>query len=85
MIDRNWPDLNSEWSQDDLHAYVRQMDINPDPHEIVPQGVKWIAWPQPPMTEDEIKHGQEIARQLESGELKSLNIKIPRKRDPRRN
>jgi hypothetical protein len=84
-VDRQWPDRSSEWSQQDLHAYVRQMGINPDPHEIIPQGVKYIAWPQPRLTEAEIEHCQEIARQLEDGTLKSLNIAIPRRRDPRRN
>ena len=49
-MDREWPDRSQEWSQWDLHAYVRQMGINPDPFEIVPQGVKWIEWPQPPLT-----------------------------------
>ena len=39
-MDREWPDRSKEWSQWDLHAYVRQMGINPDPFEIVPQGVK---------------------------------------------
>lgn len=61
------------------------MGINPDPSELVPQGVKYIMWPQPPLTEKEMAHAKEIARKLETGELKSLNIRIPRRRDPRRN
>ena len=61
MNDRVWPDKSSEWSQDDLHAYVRQMGINPDPTEIVPQGVKWIEWPLPQMTEQEMEHVREIS------------------------
>jgi hypothetical protein len=81
----DWPSLDLEWSQQDLHAYVRQMGINPDPHEIVPQGVKYIQWPQPPLTDAEVKHCQGIARKLETGEIESPNITIPRRRDPRRN
>ena len=84
MIDE-WPPLDTVWSQETLHAYARAMGINPEPTEIIPQGVKFIEWPQTPLTEKELAHCREIARQLESGERKPLNIVIPRKRDPRRN
>ena len=84
MIDREWPDRALEWSQPDLHSYVRQMGINPDPHEIIPQGVKYIEWPQPPLTEAERKWAMEVASELEHGDRKPL-MTIRRKRDPRRN
>ena len=83
-MDRMWPDRNTEWSQLDLRAYVMQMGINPDPTEIISQGVKYVAWPQPPLSEAEIKRGLEIARQFESGELKPL-MTIRRRKDPRDN
>ena len=66
MLDREWPALDTEWCQADLRAYVMQMGINPDPSEFIPQGVKWIEWPQPPLTEAEIERGREIVAQLES-------------------
>jgi hypothetical protein len=83
-MDRKWPDLDSEWSQWDLHAYVRQMGINPDPLEIIPQGVKYIVWPQPKPTKRDIELAKEIVRKLEAGEIKPL-MTIKRRRDPRRN
>lgn len=80
----SWPDRETEWSQQDLHAYVRQMGCNPDPTEIVPQGVKWIAWPQPPLSDAELKRGLELAKEIEVGTIKPLAT-IRRHRDPRRN
>lgn len=70
-MDRAWPDRASEWSQADLHAYVRQMGINPDPSEIIPQGVKYIAWPQPPLTEAEIKRARELAELDSAGKTEA--------------
>ncbi len=60
------------------------MGINPDPQEEIPQGVKFIAWPQPPLTEKEIAFAQELQRKLDAGELKPLGV-IRRRRDPKRN
>ena len=85
MIDRQWPPLDAEWSQQDLHDYVRFIGVNVDPSEVVPQGVKYIKWPQPPLTESELAWAKEICRKLKSGEIKPLGIKIRRVRDPRRN
>ena len=83
-MDREWPDRNQEWSQWDLHSYVRQMGINPDPHEIIPQGVKYIEWPPRKPTEAEITHVKELIKLLETEKIKPLAI-ILRLRDPRRN
>ena len=67
MIDHIWPSLDSEWTQDDLHAYLWQMGITPDPQEIIPQGVKYIQWPQPPLTQADFHLARETVRKLESG------------------
>lgn len=77
-------DLDREWSQWELHTHARKMGINPDPSEIIPQGVKYIAWPQPPLTEREIAWGRELAKKLEAGEIKPIAV-IKRQRDRRRN
>ena len=82
--DVEWPNRESEWTQQTLHAYVRQMGINPDPLEIVPQGVKYIAWPQPPLSEEDIAMGRQMIREFRAGRLKPIAV-IKRKRDPRRN
>lgn len=83
-MDQDWPDINAEWSQPDLHRYVRQMGINPDPHEIVPQGVKYIAWPQPPPTEAMKAQARKILQMIDDGKIKPLAV-IRRRKDPRRN
>lgn len=60
------------------------MGIIPDPFEILPQGVKYVAWPQRRPTEDEIKYGQSLERELKAGRLKPIAV-IKRRRDPRKN
>jgi hypothetical protein len=45
--------LDREWTQAELHTHARKLGIFPDPHESIPQGIKYIAWPQPPLTEAE--------------------------------
>lgn len=83
MIDREWTDRSTEWTQTELHAYVRQMGINPDPLEIIPQGVKFLVWPQPPLSANEIKRYREIAAMFDEG-MDPIAI-IPRRKDARRN
>jgi hypothetical protein len=41
------------WSQE-LRAHVALMGIVVEDDEIIPQAVKFMAWPQPPLTEKEI-------------------------------
>lgn len=79
----NWPDRATEWTQSDLHRYMRQMGVNPDPHEIIPQGVKWIAWPQPPLTEADKERARVVIAAYQDGAGPIAVIK--RIRDPRRN
>ena len=84
IVDREWPAIDAEWSQWDLHAYARMMGMNVDPSETVPQGLKYVQWPPEPLTEEEIEWGRQIAKRLEAGELKTIAV-IPRRRDARRN
>ena len=67
---RQWPDLNSVWSQEVLRKYVRQMGITPEENEIIPQGVKWVPWPQPKPTADHIRRGQQLAKELQARVIK---------------
>ena len=78
------PDLDTEWTQLQLHAWVRQMGIITDPTEIIPQGVKFIEWPQTPPTEAEIAWGRKLSAEYEAGKLKPIAV-IRRISNPRRN
>lgn len=80
----DWPPIDSQWTQPQLHSWVRQMGILPDPHEVIPQGVKFIAWPQPPATEREIEICRRLEREIKAGTRKPIAV-IRRVRDPKRN
>lgn len=62
----SWPPIDSEWSQADLHRWIRQFK-NPDPSEVLPQGVKYVAWPQPRPTEADRQWGLVVESRSGSG------------------
>lgn len=53
--------MDREWTQAELYEKVRSMGIEPDPGEVIPPGVKFLVFPQPPLTAEEIAWGQKIA------------------------
>lgn len=56
-----------EWTQEELWAHARALGIEPEPGEIIPQGVKWLTAEKTPLTPDEIAWAERfIAEQKRS-------------------
>jgi hypothetical protein len=47
------PKPDREWTQEELRKHVATLGITPEDGEVIPQAVKYIAYPQPPLTDTE--------------------------------
>ena len=49
------------WTQEELREHLRGIGHTDFvPGEVIPQGVKYIASPQPPLTEKDLRHVDEL-------------------------
>jgi hypothetical protein len=53
-----------EWTQAELRAYVREMGVEISDDEVIPQGMKYIAWPPPPITEEDIESAKKLIEEF---------------------